>query len=247
MNLKNTDIKVAVNAIIGSMVQNGYNADGENGMLVTVRNENPDKAARLRNEILTDIDASLTTNNVSASIINQTLSSSADAQTFATQNNISVGKAVFVINLAAKDKSLEAVALAKMSIREIAELVAKNGINIRDIVDYDADDSIWENIADTIEDIDETAPTTTNPPASTNSVGGANSPTAKITAAKAKEIARNHAGITAANATFIKAQLDYDDGMQTYEVEFYSGRMEYEYEINAVSGAIISHSAEMDD
>ncbi len=64
--------------------------------------------------------------------------------------------------------------------------------------------------------------------------------------AKAKEIALNHAGISASQATFAYVKKDYDNGRWEYEVEFYSGSTEYDYEIDAASGTILSfdHDAE---
>ena len=64
--------------------------------------------------------------------------------------------------------------------------------------------------------------------------------------AKAKEIALNHAGISASQATFAYVKKDYDNGRWEYEVEFYSGSTEYDYDIDAASGAILSfdHDAE---
>lgn len=69
---------------------------------------------------------------------------------------------------------------------------------------------------------------------------------AYITADKAKEIALNHAGVKAADAVFLLAGLDWDDGRAHYEVEFYSGSMEYDYDIDAVTGAILSFDHELD-
>lgn len=54
----------------------------------------------------------------------------------------------------------------------------------------------------------------------------------------------------AADATVTKSKLDYDDGRQVYEIEFYvsgsSGYTEYDYEIEAATGKIVSydHDAE---
>ena len=53
----------------------------------------------------------------------------------------------------------------------------------------------------------------------------------------AKSIALNHAGVS--DASFTKAYLDYDDGIRVYDIEFTSGNKEYDYEINAHTGAII--------
>ena len=65
--------------------------------------------------------------------------------------------------------------------------------------------------------------------------------------ARAKEIALNHAGVKAADAIFVKAGLDWDDGRTEYEVEFYTGNTEYDYSIDATTGAIRSYDHDWDD
>ena len=64
---------------------------------------------------------------------------------------------------------------------------------------------------------------------------------------KAQEIALNHAGVKAGDAYEFEAELDHDDGVTVYEIEFKSGKMEYEYKIDAYTGAILEHEAEIDD
>lgn len=276
MDLKNTELKVAVNALIGSMVQKGYIQNDNTGILVTVRNDNEEKANKVKAEVLNDINTALSTNSVQATVINQTVKTTVDAKKFATENNISIGKAVFVLNLAAKDGSLDAKELAKMKVSEIASLVVQKGIDIRDIVDYDFDDSIWENIADAIEDIDEdarekgistsaavennTAAATTAhsapaqpaetqpaPAATTAAQPKANNTSGDIGVEKAKEIAMSHAGVSAGSVSFVKAKLDYEDGVKVYDIEFYSGNVEYDYEINAATGAIVSFDQDIEN
>lgn len=61
-----------------------------------------------------------------------------------------------------------------------------------------------------------------------------------ITLARAKEIALNHAGVSASEVTFVKVDLDRDDGRFVYEIDFHHGGKEYEYEIDADTGRIIS-------
>ena len=75
--------------------------------------------------------------------------------------------------------------------------------------------------------------------------------TAKTTAkasyigiAKAKNIALNHAKLSSAKVTGLKAELDKEKGVYIYEVEFRSGSYEYEYDINAVTGKIIKFDKE---
>lgn len=68
---------------------------------------------------------------------------------------------------------------------------------------------------------------------------------AQITLERAKQIALEHAGVSASQATFVRAHLDYDDGRWEYEVEFIvssgSGYTEYDYDIDAASGRILSY------
>ena len=272
MNLKNTELKVAVNALIGSMVQKGYIQNDNTGILVTVRNDNEDKANKVKAEVLNDINTALLTNSVQATVINQTVKTTVDAKKFAAENNISIGKAVFVLNLAAKDTSLDAKELAKMKVSEIASLVVQKGIDIRDIVDYDSDDSIWENIADAIEDIDEdarekgiatsaavensTAAATTPQPAPTQpaatvapatTAAQSNNTVGDIGIEKANEIAISHAGLSSGSVSFVKAKIDTEDGVKVYDIEFYSGNVEYDYEINAATGAIVSFDQDIEN
>lgn len=75
---------------------------------------------------------------------------------------------------------------------------------------------------------------------------GAGSAAGIITLEQAKEIALNHAGQSASAVYFDKAELDYDDGIQKYELEFVSGNTEYDYEIDAVTGAILEYDRDDD-
>jgi uncharacterized membrane protein YkoI len=73
--------------------------------------------------------------------------------------------------------------------------------------------------------------------------GGQSAPSQGIlTVEEAKAKALKHAGVT--EAIFTKEKLDWDDGRQEYEFEFYAGGQEYEYEIDAKTGDILSHEVE---
>lgn len=66
-----------------------------------------------------------------------------------------------------------------------------------------------------------------------------------IGVAKAKSIAKKDAGIS--RATFTKEELDSDDGVKIYEIEFISGNREYDYSINAYTGKILERDSERID
>ncbi len=54
----------------------------------------------------------------------------------------------------------------------------------------------------------------------------------------------SHSGVSKEDVTFSKAELDRDDGMSVYEIEFYANGSEFDYEINAETGEIIKFSSE---
>lgn len=65
--------------------------------------------------------------------------------------------------------------------------------------------------------------------------------TGNISPDKAKEIALSHAGLTSSQVTFKRTELEYDDGIQKYDVEFYYNNREYSYEIDAKNGSILQY------
>lgn len=73
---------------------------------------------------------------------------------------------------------------------------------------------------------------------------------ASITAEDAKAIALKDAGYSEAEVVFIKVELDYDDGVKEYEVEFdvYGTDVvyEYEYDIRVSDGKILSKDVDVE-
>lgn len=63
-------------------------------------------------------------------------------------------------------------------------------------------------------------------------------PAAQLSEGEALAIALDHAGFTEAEVTNLCIRLDTDDRTPDYEIEFRRGRLEYEYEIHAETGAI---------
>ena len=273
MDLQNVDLQVALNAIVGSMVQQGYMTKDTKGVLVTVQNKDQKKADNLRRLVVEEMELALSSEDMNAAVLHQVISTqNSNASTFAKENNISLGKAVFVLNLAKKDSSLNAKNLAKMKISEIAKLVADKNIDIRDIIEYDSDDSLWENIADAIEDINEgdddyfvvapqqgstqavqvqptetqaaVAQTQAQPQTQAQTQPQTQAAPQRISADKAKAIAFGHAGVSAGQVRELSVEYD-DDGV--YEIDFKAGNMEYDYEIGAVDGSIRKANVEHDD
>ena len=70
-------------------------------------------------------------------------------------------------------------------------------------------------------------------------------PTGGVTLEQAKQTALKHAGKTASQVQFVKAQQDWEHGKKVYEIEFIvntgTGYTEYDYEIDAATGKIVSY------
>lgn len=68
-----------------------------------------------------------------------------------------------------------------------------------------------------------------------------------IGAQAAKAAALKHAGLSESQVWELQAEWDNENGRAVYEVEFKSGGMEYEYVIDAATGAVLDHETERDD
>ncbi len=71
-------------------------------------------------------------------------------------------------------------------------------------------------------------------------------PAEGLSEAEAKAAALEHAGVAEADTTGMLVKLEMDDGILQYDVEFYAGDMEYDYEINATTGEILGFDHEWD-
>ncbi len=59
-----------------------------------------------------------------------------------------------------------------------------------------------------------------------------------VSADQARQIALSDAGVDPFEVTFTKTKLDSEDGIPVYEIDFYTNERDYEYEINARTGAV---------
>lgn len=66
------------------------------------------------------------------------------------------------------------------------------------------------------------------------------SQTSYISTEEAKSIALKHAGLTDSEAVWVTARLERDDGRMIYDIEFWMGSQEYDYELDAYTGEILA-------
>ena len=87
------------------------------------------------------------------------------------------------------------------------------------------------------------------PPAPNNATSDANNVDISkfIGEEKAKQIALEKAAIPSDGVMFKRVELERDNGIWQYEVDFRQGRVEYDADIKADDGSIISFEMDYDD
>ena len=85
------------------------------------------------------------------------------------------------------------------------------------------------------------------PKVDTNAAAPAQPVQNRLTGEEARDIALRHAGLTLNDVKGLRVEFDYDDGRPEYDVDFRSGGYEYDYEIHAETGDIITWDKELDD
>lgn len=65
--------------------------------------------------------------------------------------------------------------------------------------------------------------------------------TQKLTKEQALEIALKHLGFSADQITRLRTEYEIDDGIPQFDIEFHQGDWEYEFEIHAENGKILSY------
>ena len=284
-DLKGAKLDVAVNAIVGSLVRNGYLDSISSAIMISVEDKDTVRAEKLQRELTSAVDGVLQTSEAKAAVLTQTLTQDAAREQQARENNISSGKAALVNRVLAINPLLKFDALAKLSVEELKDLaeagapampIGKDaaayaaeqyaGTTALDSVTAEVDSELDESPAHyeveirsqtgeefeykvdaytgaILESKREAADGTEEPVVQPSNPA----PSGDIGHAKAKSIALNHAGVSENKAYDMEIELDDEDGTLVYEVEFKSGGMEYSYEINAATGAILKHEAELDN
>ncbi len=123
-DLKGTKLDVAVNAIVGALVQAGYLDSISSAILISVEDNNQDRAARLQAELVASVDGVLRTQAPNTSVLSQVLTM--DAGTSAVYGSgISMGKSALVQKVlernGAGDKAFDQ--LAALSVEELNDLL----------------------------------------------------------------------------------------------------------------------------
>ncbi len=223
MNFSKVDLDIAINALIGSMLQNGYISTEQNSILISVDSGSQKKADQLKERVSTKVTALLEGSEIEASIITQTFDKSVIGNGNAATNN---GNQISSARASLIEKILSAGLadaggvpytydqLAMLKVHDLKLILESKGITV---------DGIQSS--------------------------GTASDGKLIGNERALEIAYEKAGVTADAVTRVDIEIDVSKKTQTifYEIEFKSGGFEYEYEMIAATGEIIKEEIEADD
>ena len=121
-DLKGAKLDVAVNAIVGSLVRNGYLSSISSAIMISVEDSDTARAEKLQRELTSTVDGVLQTSESKASVLTQTVTQDAGLEQQARENSISTGKAALVNRVLALNSTLKFDALAKLSVEELKDL-----------------------------------------------------------------------------------------------------------------------------
>lgn len=121
-DLKGAKLDVAVNAIVGSLVRNGYLDSISSAIMISVEDKDTARAEKLQRELTSTVDGVLQTSESRASVLTQTLTQDAGLEQQARENSISTGKAALVNRVLTINPSLKFDVLAKLSVEELKDL-----------------------------------------------------------------------------------------------------------------------------
>ena len=210
IELKGSDVKVACNAVVGSMMAKGYLTDTSNSVLVSVRSKDAAKGVEIEEQLAGDLNSYFEKSQLNAAILGQYYEDDAELDDFAEMYGVSLGKAWLMRSIAANDPAKTPESLATLSTQELILLAQEKKVS------------------------------------GETSYGSADK-SQYIGSDRAVEIALGQAGISRSDAAGLKCEFDAENGVIVYEVEFSAGGMEYEYDINATDGSIISQDIEAYD
>ena len=212
MDFKGSSLDVAINALIGSMLRNGYLNELANSILISVDNQDPAKSAELQERLANEISAVLQSGTFNGAVLSQSIYADSNLRQLAETYGITLGKAQLIQQIIDQSAFYSFEDLVPLSINELNLLTESGNLNLANV----------------------------------NSLGTA-SDKAYIGEEKAKQAALSHAGASADKLTEYEIELDYEHGAMVYEIEFKCEGFEYDYEIDAVTGAVLKSGKETDD
>lgn len=124
-DLAGTKLDVAVNAIVGALVREGYLDSISSAILISVEDNNQERAQRLQAELVASVDGVLQAQAPGTSVLSQVLTVDAGTKPVVYGEGLSLGKAALVEKVLAMNGAGEKAfdQLAALSVEELNDLL----------------------------------------------------------------------------------------------------------------------------
>ena len=210
MELEQADANVAMNAVLGSLVKNGYLNANQNTVLLSVENDDDQARVALEDELSQYIYTTLKSYSIEGAIYSQDIDIDDDVESLMNKYSISYGKANLIEDIINENDD------------------AKKTYKVEDLVKLNAQDLIliYQSL-----DKDDTQK-------NANKMVGNVSTKQYITKDEALNIALKNASVSKSQIKELEIDYDMENGVLTYDIEFKYNQNEYEYEVSAAKGIV---------
>lgn len=133
-NINQGNLEDSISVIISTMIQNGYLDDSKNVVMVSVENQNAEKANDLAVSLNQTIISSATAQNVTTTVVMQSVVPDKAAVAQAEQYSVSAGKLKVMQEIVATDSSQKMDALAAMSLTDLLEVSKDKSVDLTKII-----------------------------------------------------------------------------------------------------------------
>lgn len=122
-DLEGTKLNVAVNAIVGTLMRNGYLDSISSAILISVEDGDQTRAVRLQQELTAEVDTVLLAQASEAAVFSQTVKKDVALEKQAKENRISTGKASLITQITERNHELTFEKLSALSVEELKDLL----------------------------------------------------------------------------------------------------------------------------
>ena len=119
MDFKGSSLDVAINALIGSMLRNGYLNELANSILISVDNQDPAKSAELQERLANEISAVLQSGTFNGAVLSQSIYADSNLRQLAETYGITLGKAQLIQQIIDQSAFYSFEDLVPLSINEL--------------------------------------------------------------------------------------------------------------------------------
>ncbi len=134
MDFSGSDIDVALNALLGSLLRNGYISDMANSILVTVDNKDAVKGEAMRQKLLSDISSLLDQEGLEGAVLSQVVEEEDKAMAeLAAQYGITLGKAQLISEIIKGNTRYAFEDLADLTINELNLIAASPKVQLEKV------------------------------------------------------------------------------------------------------------------